>query len=42
MKNEEHIRDDEFEPIELGSVSAETKGFGENSEELISQESREA
>jgi hypothetical protein len=26
MKNEEHITDDEFEPIELGSVSAETKG----------------
>jgi hypothetical protein len=26
MKTEEHITDDEFEPIELGSVSEETKG----------------
>lgn len=41
MKNDDHIQDDEFEPIELGSVSAETKGIGSKSEELFAQESRE-
>tara|TARA_R110001606_G_scaffold14834_2_gene61928 strand:+ start:6618 stop:6746 length:129 start_codon:yes stop_codon:yes gene_type:complete len=42
MKTNVQIDDDAFEPIELGSVSEETKGIGSKSEELFVQESREA
>tara|TARA_R110002049_G_scaffold305255_1_gene501620 strand:+ start:415 stop:543 length:129 start_codon:yes stop_codon:yes gene_type:complete len=41
MTEETRIQDDEFEPIALGSVSTETKGIGDKSEELFAQESRE-
>tara|TARA_R110002049_G_scaffold193364_4_gene362222 strand:+ start:7344 stop:7472 length:129 start_codon:yes stop_codon:yes gene_type:complete len=42
MAQDAQTHDDEFEPIALGSVSTETKGIGDKSEELFAQESREA
>ena len=42
MTEEARTPEDEFEPIALGSVSTETKGIGDKSEELFAQESREA
>ena len=33
-RHDDHQLDDEFEPIELGSVSDETKGEGGNFQEL--------
>ena len=39
MTEEARTPEDEFEPIALGSVSTETKGIGDKSEELFAQES---
>lgn len=39
---EDHPPEDEFEPVELGSVSEETKGVGSNQIELDQEFSRSA
>nr|WP_290915553.1 hypothetical protein [Hyphomonas sp. 34-62-18] len=35
-KHEEHLRDDEFAPIELGTITEETKGVDPRGEETFS------